>query len=155
MTKTKNLIIKKSLIVVAALIVGFLMPYLSRIPLAFNYGAPWIWKYINSSNDFWCWNGFHIFSLVPLFLFGILYVCENTKWSFYAALFGHLAMTFLIYHRFLEHPESDAFLGFFLHPLIIAGASFVCGIVALVAELIITNRKMNSQTKKENENVYV
>jgi len=41
MTKTETINVKKTFLVVAALLLGLLMPYLSRVPLAFTYGATW------------------------------------------------------------------------------------------------------------------
>lgn len=42
MTKAETINAKKIFAVAAALLLGFLLPYLSRIPLAFTYGAAWI-----------------------------------------------------------------------------------------------------------------
>ena len=146
MTTAKIIIIKKSFVVAAALTVGLWLPYLSRIPLAFTYGTAWIWKYISNSDDFIRWNGFHLLSLIPLSLFGFLYVYENLKWSFRAAAFGHFAVTFLIYYKFGEPRFGiDDFLGCLLFPPIIAAASFFGGIIGLIAELFINRRKVSAE----------
>jgi len=148
MNTTAILRTKRSLIVVAALITGFLMPYLSRIPLAFVYGPPWIWKYMTTFDDFLHWNGLHFFSLVFVIFFGAVYVLTDFRWAFFAAVFGQLAVTGLIYYNFEEHYHPDDFLGFFLHPIIIAFISFVSGIVAFLTEVfLITWKGPNPELK--------
>lgn len=154
MSDSKILIVKKSLVVAAALIVGFLMPYLSRIPLAFTHDAAWIWKYMSSSDDLIRWNGFHLFSLIPIVIFGFVYVLENVRWSFYASVFGHYAATAFIYYNFGEHYSSDDFLGCIIFPFLFGGASVLCGVIALVAELFINGRKKRIQMPLESEKVY-
>ncbi len=140
-TKTETINVKKIFAVAAALLLGFLLPYLSRIPLAFTYGAAWIWKYISHSGDFVRWNGFHLFSLIPILIFGLLFVFGISKWSFYAGVGGHFAVTFLIYYNFEEHYGVDDFLGCILFPLPIAAASFLCGMLVLAAELYFNRAK--------------
>ncbi len=146
---------KKSLIVAAALIVGFLMPYLSRIPLAFTYGAAWIWKHIDNSNDFSNWNGFHLGSLIPIVIFGLLYIFGKVKWAFYAAAFGQFAATYVLYYDFMECYENHGFLEYIILPTMIVTASFLCGITVLAAEYFINRRKNKSQIEKENQNAFV
>ena len=131
----------KILIVIAALIVGVLMPYLSRIPLALTHGAGWIWKYMRTSDDFVRWNGFHLFSLIPIVIFGLVYVFGNARWAFYASVCGHYAVTSLIYYSHGEPPFPDDYVGCVLFPFPIAGASLLCGLIALAAELIAVRLK--------------
>lgn len=149
MTNSKKLTIKKSLILAAALIIGFLMPYLSRIPLAFTYGAPWIWKYMANADAFRVWNEFHLFSLEPIFMFGLVYVFAKIKWQFYAAAFAHFLVTFLCYYNFGEHPQRDDFLAFLVFPFIIGAPSFLGGLIGLAAEYFINRRKVKTQFNKE------
>ena len=144
---------KKIFIVIAALIVGFLMPYLSRIPLAFTYGAAWIWKFMPNFDSVRVWNEFHLISLEPMLMFGIVYIFGNVKWTFYTAAVAHFAVTFLCYYNFEETPQRDDFLSFLVFPFIIAAPSFLCGAVALVAELI-AKRNARVQTPLESEKVY-
>lgn len=141
MTKTKIIILKKSLIVAIALVLGFLMPYLSRIPYALTYGVDWIFKYMRNDGDFARWNGFHLFSLIPICLFGLVFIFGNIKWGFYASVLGHFVSTAFIYHNFAEPAYRDDFLGCIVFPPMFAIASFLCGLVGLIAELIITGRK--------------
>ena len=145
---------KKIFIVIAALFVGFLMPYLSRIPLAFTHGAAWIWKYMHTADDFVRWNGFHVASLIPIGLFGFAYLYENTKWAFCASVFGHYAATAFIYYNFGEHYSPDDFLGCIIFPFLFGGASVLCGAIALVAELFFDGRNERMQTPLESEKVY-
>ena len=82
MSNTKTPIVKKSLVVIAALIVGFLMPYLSRIPLALIHGADWIWKYMPDSETIKILTEFHLFSLKMVLVFGIVFIFTKLKWGF-------------------------------------------------------------------------
>ena len=125
------------------------MPYLSRIPLAFTYGTNWIWSYMTNSGDVLRWNGFHLGSLIPLIMFGLLYIYGETKWAFYAGVFGHFAATCLIYYNFGEHYGPDDFLGCILFPFPIAGASILCGLIGLVAELYFKRRRRKETISQE------
>ena len=149
MSNTKTPIVKKSLVVIAALIVGFVMPYLSRIPLAFTYGTAWIWSYMDTADDFMRWNGFHIASLIPIVIFGFVCLYENTEWAFRASVFGHYAATAFIYYNFGEHYSPDDFLGCIIFPFLFGGASVLCGAIALVVELVAANRKQKMPQKSE------
>jgi hypothetical protein len=126
--------------VVASMLVGMVMPYISRIPLAATYGTQWIWNYISSSGDFWRWNGFHVFSLVPIGIFGLLYIFSGYRYGFYASVVGHFAATSFIYYDFGVHHGPDDFLGCLLFPPMLAVVSFVAGGIALVAETIIERK---------------
>ena len=131
----------KILIVIAALIVGVLMPYLSRIPLALTHGAWWIWSYTRTSDGFIGWTGFHLFSLIPILIFGCVYVSGNAKWAFYASVLAHYAVTWRIYYSHGEPPFPDDYFGSVLFPFPIGGASLLCGLVALVVELLVVRQK--------------
>ena len=146
--------LEKSLVVLAALIVGFLMPYLSRIPLAFTYGTAWIWSYMHTADDFMRWNGFHVASLIPIVIFGFVYLYANTKWAFRASVFGHYAATAFIYYNFGEHYSPDDFLGCIIFPFLFGGASLLCGAIALVVELFIEGRKAQIQIPEKREKAY-
>ena len=69
----------KILIVIAALIIGFLMPYLSRIPLALINGADWFWKYMPGSESIKILTEFHLFSLKMILVFGIVFIFTKLK----------------------------------------------------------------------------
>ena len=126
--------------VIAAMIVGFLMPYLSRIPLAFKYGTPWIWKYMNDSDDVLRWNGLHSLSLAAIVLFGVIYIFTELKWQFYGSVFAHYAVTALVYYNFMEKYGSDDFLGCIFFPPFFAFISVGGGLLGLGVELVINNR---------------
>ncbi len=146
MKDARNFIIKKLLIVGATLLLGFLMPYISRIPNAFYYGTEFIWNYTDPTGSFWYWNGFHLESLVPMFIFGMIYTFANVRWAFYASALSHFAATWFFYHDHgvVHHP--DDFLGFIVYPYVIGIPSFLCGIIGLISELIIQNRKSKQLT---------
>ncbi len=145
MNEAAILKIKKSLLVIAALIIGFLMPYLSRIPLAFTYGTNWIWSYMPNSDSFVVWNKMHLFSLEPIFMFGLIYILGNVKWQFYAAALAHFAVTFLCYYNFEEQPQRDDFLSFLFFPFLIGAPSFLCGVIGLIAEIFIQRQRAAKQ----------
>lgn len=151
MDNTKSVYTKKILHVVAALIVGFLMPYLSRIPLAFTYGANWIWSYMPNHDSFVVWNKLHFFSLEPIFMFGLIYIFGNVKWQFYAASLAHFAVTFLCYYNFEETPQRDDVLAIVVFPFFIGAPSFVCGLIGLVAEIVMQRRKQKEIVEKKVE----
>lgn len=142
-TSTKR---KKIIFVLAAMLLGMVMPYLSRIPLAMTYGTPWIWDYISSTDDFLRWNGGQIFSLIPIAAFGALYIFSSLRWGFYASVLGHFAATSFIYHDFGVRHGPDDFLGCLVFPPIFAGASFAVGFVGLVVDLIAQNKGRNKST---------
>lgn len=149
MKKIETSKIGKMFILAVALMIGFLMPYLSRIPLAFFYDAARIWRYMLSTDDFIRWNGFHLLSLFPLLLFGFLYISGNVKWAFYAACIGHFAVTFLIYFRFGEPRFGiDDFLGCIIFPPVIAVASFFCGAIGLITESFISRRQISAESAR-------
>jgi hypothetical protein len=141
MTDTRIFKTKKVLIVGASLLLGFLMPYISRIPYSFTYGTAWIFKYMPNDGDFARWNGLHLISLIPMCIFGIVFVVANVRWCFYASVIGQVVMTSVVYYNFAEPAYSDDFLGCIVFPPMFAFVSFLCGIVALIAELIVQNRK--------------
>lgn len=155
MDKAKNLRVKKFITLIGSLLIGFLMPYLSRMPLAFKYGAAWIWSYMNDTNALIRWNTFHSFSLIPIFICGAVYIFGNVRWIFYIAALAHFAATFFCYFNFEEHPHPDDFLGFIVFPYFIGFIAFGGGIIALFAELFISRRTMKSPVEPKNKNVYV
>ena len=149
MTETKIVTIKKTFIVIIALIIGYLMPYISRIPLAFKYGMPWIWKYMGEHfEDILRWNVLHIFSLVAIIVFGALFIFSKLKWQFYGSVIAHLAITSLVYYNFTETYHPDDFLECIFFPPVIAFFSGLGGLLGLGVELIIkrgkTSQKKNS-----------
>jgi len=97
------------------------------------------------------WNGFHLFSLIPILIFGLLFVFGIVKWSFYASVFGHFLITSPIYYNFGSPAYRDDFLGCIVFPPLIGFASFVCGIIALAAELLLNMRKRRFQLMTENK----
>ncbi len=141
MMKTKIVTIKKATVVIAALIVGSLMPYVSRIPLAFKYGTPWIWKYMSNSDDVLRWNGLHLISLAAIVLFGAVYIFTQLKWQFYGSVIAHFAIVSLVYWNFEETYGIDDFLGCVFFPPFFLIASGTGGVVGLVIELIVNRRK--------------
>ena len=68
---------RKAIFVGIVLLIGFLMPYLSRIPLAFKFGAPWIWKFTPDLEAFVALGGVFIVSLFPVALFGTLFILSK------------------------------------------------------------------------------
>jgi hypothetical protein len=139
---------KRTAIVATALVFGMLVPYMSRIPTAFVRGIPWIWSYMSSMDDVLRWNGFHVISLIPMAIFGLVYIFGSLRWGFYASFVSHLAATsFLYYHQGNPHGPDD-FLGCILFPPLLAIASGACGAVAFLAELLLQNRrpKINAAT---------
>src|SRR5215210_7790935 len=82
---------KKTFVVAAALLLGFLMPYISRIPYAFTFGFSWIWSYMPDSDAFFWWNRLHLYSLIPMGVFGLVFVFGNIRWGFYASAVVHFA----------------------------------------------------------------
>jgi nitrate reductase NapE component len=114
----------------AVLAIGFLMTYLSRLPLAFERGADWIWSYI-PAGDAQAWilfNLFHAASLAPLVLFGFFYVYGKIRWTFHFAAIAHFITTFFLYYRY-EARRAEDVLNFVLFPVIIAGVSLTAGII--------------------------
>jgi hypothetical protein len=128
---------KRGFVVGVALLLGFLMPYISRIPNSFTLGTAWIFKYMHEPEDFLLWNVCHIFSLFAIFSFGLLFVFGNINWGFYASVVGHFCITSVIYHNFSEPPASDDFLGSVLFPPAILIVSSICGSAAFATELVV------------------
>ena len=121
---------KRKIIVGAVLLTGFLMTYLSRVPLAFSRGAGWIWSYI-PAGDAQAWilfNFFHAASLAPLALFGFFYTRGKIRWTFYFAALAHFLATFFLYYRY-EIRYAEDVINFILFPIIIACVSLVAGII--------------------------
>ncbi len=141
MSGIKNLQTRKSLVVITALIIGFLMPYISRIPLAFRYRTPWIWKYMNDSDDMWRWNILHAASLLPIVIFGAIYIFTEFKWQFYTSAIAHFAITAFVYYNFMETYGRDDFLGFIVFPPVFILVSTAGGILGLAAQIIADKRK--------------
>ena len=139
---------RKTIVVLMTFVLGMLMPYLSRIPLAFTFGTPWIWNYISSTDDLLRWNGGQIFSLIPIAMFGALYIFSSLRWGFYAAVLGHFAATSFIYHDFGLRHGPDDFLGCLVFPPMFAAASFAAGSIGLVADLI-AHRKSTIKTTND------
>lgn len=140
-SKTKIVTIKKTFIVVAALIIGFLMPYISRIPLAFKYGIPWIWKYMSNPDDVLRWNGLHLISLAAIVLFGAIFIFTELNRQFYGSVIAHFAIVSLAYWNFEETYGRDDFLGCIFFPPFFLIASGIGGVLGLVIELILNRRK--------------
>ena len=118
----------RKIIVGVVLIIGFLMTYLSRIPLAFERGVGWIWSYI-PAGDAQAWlffNMFHIGSLLPLILFGISYVHGKVKWAFHAAALAHFITTAFLYYDYKARYAEDV-ISFIVFPVMIAFVAFVGG----------------------------
>ena len=80
----------------------------------------------------------HIASLVPMGIFGLIYIFGNFRAAFYASVAGHFLVTSLIYYRHGQPYGQDDFLGCIVYPFVIGGPSFICGSVALVATELIT-----------------
>ncbi len=137
---------KRLIVVLTALVLGMIMPYLSRLPLAMSYGTPWIWDYISSIDDFFRWNGGQIVSLLPIAAFGALYIFTNFRWSFYASVLGHFAATSFVYHDFGVRHGPDDFLGCLVFPPIFAAASIAVGFAGLVVDLIAQSKVKNIST---------
>ena len=140
-TNTKIVIVTKSLVVFGALLLGFLMPYISRIPYSFKFGFSWIWSYMNDSDAAYWWNVMHLQSLVPIVVFGLLFIFGNLRWGFYGSAVAHFAATIFFYYDHGAVPHSDDFLGFIVFPYLIGIPSFVCGVIGLIAELIVSGRR--------------
>ncbi|HEV7698663.1 MAG TPA: hypothetical protein VGO43_00395 [Pyrinomonadaceae bacterium] len=138
---------KKILIVTAALVVGMLVPYISRIPLAVIRGNPLIWSYMSTGADVLRWNGIHIISLIPMAIFGLIYIYGKLSWGFYASIVGHFGITSFIYYNFGEKYGLDDFLGCIFFPPMIAFVAGACGAVAFVAELIV--QRITARTTNE------
>lgn len=138
MINSKATTVNRSLIVAAALIVGELMPYLARIPLAFVYGAAWIWRHTPDLDNFLRWNGMHLGSLIPIAIFGLIYIYSSNRSAFYASVISHLAITSLLYYSHGQPYGPDDFLGCFIYPFIIGIGSLACGFIALFASALLT-----------------
>ncbi len=141
MKDARNFIIKKLFILGTALLIGFLMPYISRIPNSFTYGTEFIWSYTKQADSFWWWNELHLGSIVPMLVFGVVFVFGNVRRAFYASALSHFAATWFFYHDHGVIPQRDDFLGFIVYPYLIGIPSFLCGIVALIVELTVINWK--------------
>ena len=156
MNNPRTLTIKRSLIVAAALVIGECMPYISRIPLAFVYGTDWIWRHTPDVDNFLRWNGMHLGSLIPIVMFGLLYIFTNMRAAFYASVIGHFAVTSLLSYSHGKPYGPDDFLGCFVYPFVIAGGSFVCGAATLVGVALITKlrspKATESTVEERNEN---
>jgi hypothetical protein len=120
----------RKLIVGAVLAVGFFMTYLSRVPLAFERGANWIWSYIPAGDPaaWLLFNLFHAGSLAPLVLFGFFYARGNIRWTFHFAAIAHFITTFFLYYNYEARHAEDVIV-FVVYPVIIAFVSFVAGII--------------------------
>ena len=138
---------KRIIIVVSALMLGMLMPYISRIPFAIIYGDSLIWRYMSTPSDVLRWNGIHVFSLIPISIFGLIYIYGKLSWGFYASVVGHFALTSFIYYKFGEEYGRDDFLGCLVFPPMFAIASGACGAVAFIAELIV--QRIKARTANE------
>ena len=111
MTTTKTVTRRRTIIVVVVLIFAELTPYLSRIPLSFVHGTAWIWKYMSTFEDVLRWNGGQLLTLIPLGVFGLIFIFGNTKIPFIASTMAHFAVTCLLYFSHGEPPHNDDFLG--------------------------------------------
>ncbi len=148
MTNTKTITITRTLIVLVVLIFAELMPYLSRIPLSFVYGTAWIWKHTSTLDDFLRWNGLHLLTLIPIGVFGLIFIYGNQKLPFIASALGHFAVTCLIYYSHGEPPHNDDFLGCIAYPLPIGFAAGFTGAVALLGQTAFAAIKRRSAADK-------
>jgi hypothetical protein len=125
----------RKIIVGVVLIIGFLMTYLSRIPLAFERGANWIWSYIPAGDPmaWFLFNVFHGGSLVPLALFGFSYLRGKVKWTFHAAALAHFVTTAFLYYDYQARYAEDV-ISFVVFPGVIAFVVFVVGGVVYFIE---------------------
>lgn len=117
------------------LVIGFLMTYLSRIPLAASRGAGWIWSYI-PAGDLTAWflfNLFHLGSLVPLGMFAFFYLRGYVRWAFHVAALAHFVTTFFLYYDY-EGKRAEDVISFVVFPVMIAFVSFAAGAIVFFIE---------------------
>lgn len=125
----------RKIVVGSVLLIGVLMTYLSRIPLAFERGADWIWRYI-PAGDVQAWilfNLFHALSLAPLVLFGFFYLRRKIRWTFHLAAIAHFVTTFFLYYNY-EARRGEDVINFVLFPAVIASVTFAAGIIGYLLE---------------------
>jgi hypothetical protein len=125
----------RKIIVAVVLIIGALMTYLSRLPLAFERGANWIWSYI-PAGDAQAWvlfNFFSLCSLAPLIFIGYFYLRGNVKWTFHLAALAHFITTFFLYYDYLPRYAEDV-ITFVLFPVMIASAASIMGAIVYFVE---------------------
>jgi hypothetical protein len=139
----------RKIIVAAVLLIGFLMTYLSRIPLAAERGVNWIWSYI-PAGDLTAWflfNLFHLGSLAPLVLFGFFYLRGKVKWTFHVAALAHFVTTFFLYYNF-EGKRAEDVISFVLFPVIIDFVSIVAGAIAFLLEFFIERKTAAENSRR-------
>jgi hypothetical protein len=132
---------KKTAFVATALLAGMLVPYISRIPGAFVHGTAWIWSYMSTSGDVLRWNGLHVISLIPIVIFGLIYIFGSQKWGFVMSVVAHLAATSFLYAHQGDPPGKDDFLGCIVFPPMLAVFAGAFGFVAFAVELFVQNRR--------------
>jgi len=131
---------RKAIFVGIVLLIGFLMPYLSRIPLAFKFGAPWIWKFTPDLEAFVALGGVFIVSLFPVALFGMLFILSKFRWAFYASALTHTVGTVFFYYNIFENPRDEPLALAFI-PIFLAVITFVSGSIGFLSELLVKSRK--------------
>ena len=130
---------KKPIVVILILLIGVLMPFLSRMPLAFRLGSAFIWRFVPDAEAFAVVMGLFIVSLIPACLFGMLYLFTRFRWAFFLSAAVHYAFTAFFYYNFLENPRDEP-LALAFAPFFIAAFSFVGGSLGLLAEWLLTRR---------------
>ena len=134
---------RKTIIVVIVLLIGFLMPYLSRVPLAFKYGASWIWEFTPDLGSFGAIGGLFLVSLLPVAIFGILFIFTRFRWPFYLSTLAHFAGTAFFYYNIFEDPRAvpDEPLALAFIPILLGLLALVVGSVGFLVEWFMGTRK--------------
>jgi len=131
---------RKAIFVGIVLLIGFLMPYLSRVPLAFKFGASWIWEFTPDLEAFVALGGVFIVSLFPVALFGMLFILSKFRWGFYVSALTHAVGTAFFYYNIFENPRDEPLALAFI-PIFLAVIAFVSGSIGFLAELLVKSRK--------------
>ena len=140
-----NVRMKRSIVVISLLLIGVLMPFLSRVPLAAKFGLAWIWRFVPHSEAFAVVMGVFVTSLIPLVLFGVLYVLTRFRWALFLSAAVHYSCTAFFFYDFLENPRDEP-LALAFAPIFIGLFSFVAGCLGLLAEWLITRRPKDTSS---------
>lgn len=125
----------RKIIVGVVLLIGAFMTYLSRIPLAFERGANWIWSYI-PAGDAQAWvlfNFVYLCSLAPLVFIGYFYIRQGVKWTFHLAALAHFITTFYLYYDYTARYAEDV-ISFVAFPVMIASVASMVGAIVYFFE---------------------
>ncbi len=134
----------KVFLVILVLLLGFFMPYLSRISGATVHGSDWFWSYLPDLSGFLFFSAFNLISLLPLVGAGLFFLFGRFKLTSVLATLTHLIATFYFHHDYDLAADAQSAIGLIFIPIIVGGITLAVAAISLVIELVIKKYKVRS-----------